>query len=84
MRDAVGTNRRLNPEGGDTPVWSADATRIVVARRHEGVVNMFEQAADGSGREVRLLAAERNTTPNDWSARRPLDDLHASQSGHRP
>jgi Tol biopolymer transport system component len=28
---------------------------------------MFERAADGSGREVRLFAAERNAYPNDWS-----------------
>ena len=67
LRDATGTNRRINPEGGDSPVWSPDGTRLVVAAPRDGVSNMFERAADGSGREVRLFPAERNAFPNDWS-----------------
>jgi Tol biopolymer transport system component len=67
LRDPAGADRRLDPEGGDAPVWSPDGKRILVSVRKDGVVNLFERAADGSGRQTQLFAAERNAYGNDWS-----------------
>jgi dipeptidyl aminopeptidase/acylaminoacyl peptidase len=67
LRDVTGVNRRLDPEGGDSPVWSPDGRAIVAAVQRQGVVNMYERSASGAGSERRILAADRNTFANDWS-----------------
>jgi Tol biopolymer transport system component len=67
LRDAAGINRRFDSEGGDAPVWSPDGTAIVTAAMRQGVVNLYQRAANGAGRERRLFSSDRNTFANDWS-----------------
>jgi Tol biopolymer transport system component len=67
LRDATGLNRRLDPEGGDAPVWSPDGRAIVVAVQRQGDFNMYERSASGAGSEKRIFSSDRNTFANDWS-----------------
>ena len=70
LRDPTGANRRLtfNSGGNDAdPAWSPDGTRIIVSSRRGGVQNLYERAADGTGRETLLIPSDRNNYINDWS-----------------
>ncbi|MGE3841775.1 MAG: protein kinase [Vicinamibacterales bacterium] len=70
LRDLAGITRRLSFGGdsaGSAPEWSPDGRRIIVSSLRDGVVNLYEGAADGTGSEARLLTADRDTYANDWS-----------------
>jgi Tol biopolymer transport system component len=67
LRDAAGLNRRIDSEGGDAPVWSPDGTAIVAAAQRQGVVNMYQRAVNGTGRDRQLSSSARNSFANDWS-----------------
>jgi hypothetical protein len=55
-------------EDEDTaPVWSPDGTRIVTSSRKNGIVNLYERAADGTGGESRIFFSDSNAYANDWS-----------------
>src|SRR5262249_59566291 len=51
------TQRTLRPAGDRSPVWTPDNRRIIFASTRDGALNLYWQAADGTG------SVERLTTP---------------------
>lgn len=61
---------RFTYEGGSSPVWSSDGSRIYFSAARDGPPNLFERAADGSGVDVRLTHATRVQSPHStWDGR---------------
>ncbi|HSO73548.1 MAG TPA: protein kinase, partial [Blastocatellia bacterium] len=49
------------------PVWSPDGSRIVWNSNREGLANLYQKAATGSGQDELLLKADNWKTAEDWS-----------------
>jgi Tol biopolymer transport system component len=49
------------------PLWSADGKRVVFASMRNGVWNLFEKAANGTGDERPLLVTPEHKWPLSWS-----------------
>jgi Tol biopolymer transport system component len=50
------------------PVWSPDGSRVVFnSNRENGVYNVYQKAASGTGQEELLLQTQENKFPFDWS-----------------
>jgi Tol biopolymer transport system component len=70
IRDlARGTNTRFtfDPASEIAPVWSPDGRRIVFSSNRNGVFNLYEKDAAGTGEERELLASETLDIAADWS-----------------
>jgi Tol biopolymer transport system component len=70
LRDAVsGADSRITFGAGadSVPVWSPDSSRLVFSSRRNGVANLYQKAADGTGSEIRLFESEQPVWANDWS-----------------
>ncbi|HXI62633.1 MAG TPA: protein kinase [Pyrinomonadaceae bacterium] len=50
-----------------TPVWSPDGERIVFASLRDGVPNLFQKMANGSGQEDSLYKSPLAKLPSSWS-----------------
>jgi dipeptidyl aminopeptidase/acylaminoacyl peptidase len=50
-----------------TPIWTADASRVVYRATRSGFRNLFWKPADGSGEEERLAASENLQSPVSFS-----------------
>ena len=60
-----------DPAPDTRPLWTPDGQRIVFTSRRAGYPELFWRAADGTGRDERLLARAQNLIDlraNDWSA----------------
>jgi len=83
------TRSRLttDPAPDTRPLWTPDGQRIVFTSRRAGYAELFWRAADGTGRDERLLARAPNLIDlraNDWSAdggRLLFSELPVSQRG---
>ncbi len=67
------TRSRLttDPAPDTRPLWTPDGQRIVFTSRRAGYPELFWRAADGTGRDERLLTRAQNLIDlraNDWSA----------------
>ena len=64
-----GTTTRLTTDGNvDTmPIWSPDGQRIVFASGREGPLNIYSQAANGSGTIERLTTSPYSHRPSSFS-----------------
>ena len=51
----------------DSPVWSPDGSRVAFASYRDGVRNLFEKAASGTGDELLLVNSPQTKIANDWS-----------------
>ena len=49
------------------PIWSPDGSRIVWSSNREGPFQLYEKAADGSGKDTRLHESDYFNTASDWS-----------------
>jgi eukaryotic-like serine/threonine-protein kinase len=49
------------------PIWSPDDSRLVFSSTREGPMNLFLQAADGSGPAERLTRSPQHQDPASWS-----------------
>jgi len=60
---------RLTFEGdiNEVPLWSPDGKHVAFFSNKEGPRNIFWQAADGSGRAVRLTSSDFEHVPSSWS-----------------
>jgi Tol biopolymer transport system component len=70
-RDLVsGASARItfSPDLDSSPIWSPDGTRIAFSSRRDGLTIPYQKAADGTGKEIPLLADNRHAWPNDWSS----------------
>ena len=83
------TRSRLttDPAPDTRPLWTPDGQRIVFTSRRAGYPELFWRAADGTGRDERILARAQNLIDlraNDWSAdggRLLFSELPPSQRG---
>jgi serine/threonine protein kinase/Tol biopolymer transport system component len=57
------TRLTFDPGIDQRPVWTPDGQRIVFASQHDGVFNLFAQAADGTGTVERLTASPNSQAP---------------------
>jgi hypothetical protein len=66
----TGVPTRLSSALSQVPQWSPDGTKIAWIYQREGVVGIYQRAADGSGSEelVHRAGDQRTTFPADWSA----------------
>jgi Tol biopolymer transport system component len=62
------TRFTFDPAGDVAPIWSPDGSRIVFGSDREGVVNLYQKAANGAGNDEALLKSDYPKIPNDWSA----------------
>jgi Tol biopolymer transport system component len=51
-----------------TAVWSPDGNRLVFRSNRNGVYDLYEKPATGTGDEQRLFASPDDKIPSDWSA----------------
>jgi hypothetical protein len=59
---------RLTHDGGSAfPEWSPDGKRVVFGSSRAGQLNLYMQAADGSGEAERLLTSSRGQYAGSWS-----------------
>src|SRR5262249_34501865 len=49
------------------PIWSPDGRRIVWSSNRDGPFQLYVKAADGSGKDTRLLESGYFNYPSDWS-----------------
>ena len=68
VQDVIRNNRfTFDPADDRYPIWSPDGTRVVFASNRNGTYDLYEKAADGSGREQVLLHSTERKRPNSWS-----------------
>jgi len=67
---ATRTRQRLTTDGkgNNDPAWSPDGTRLVIAADRPTRKDLLVRAADGTGRESRLLVKEGLQWPSDWTS----------------
>ena len=65
-----GTLTRLtfDPGADGFPIWAPDGARVVFSSDRDGVLNIYERAADGTGRAQRLTTSDTGQWPQSWSA----------------
>jgi Tol biopolymer transport system component len=69
LRDLItGARSRMTFEGGGTPVWSPDGSRLAFTSVRGGVSLPFQRAANGTGSEVPLFDYRQTAFANDWSS----------------
>ncbi len=54
-------------EGGGSPVWTSDGSRIIFSANRGGPPNLFWKRVDGSGADERLTKGTRTNVPNSSS-----------------
>jgi len=64
-----GTTTRLlaDSAGAHSPMWSPDGKRVSFSSNRLGGIDLFEIAADGSGREHLVLKSNEGAQVTDWS-----------------
>jgi len=71
LRDlARGAEQRLTADGSinSVPFWAPDGGRVAFnSNRGEGVFNLYQKAANGSGKDELLLATPYNKGVDQWS-----------------
>jgi eukaryotic-like serine/threonine-protein kinase len=68
LRDLVtGARTRVTFDGGSTPVWSPDGSRLAFTSARDGVLLPFQRAANGTGGDAPLFSYRGNAWANDWS-----------------
>jgi Tol biopolymer transport system component/predicted Ser/Thr protein kinase len=63
----VETRFTSDPSSNLAPIWSPAGDSIVFASNRSGVYNLYQKAANGSGREVLLLSNIVTDSPEQWS-----------------
>jgi len=58
------TRLTSDPSGDLAPVWTPDGKRVVFASTRTGVYNLYAQAADGTGRVIRLSDGGNTQAPD--------------------
>src|SRR5262249_17957311 len=61
------TRFTFDPANDIYPVWSPDGSRIVWSSNREGIYQLYEKAASGSGQDELLLRSDYFKFPTDWS-----------------
>jgi Tol biopolymer transport system component/predicted Ser/Thr protein kinase len=69
MQDGTRTSRfTFRPEEDRLyEIWSPDGARVVFASSRQGVNNLYQKPANGSGSEEALLQSTENKYPASWS-----------------
>jgi hypothetical protein len=67
LNRGVETRFTSDPSSNVAPIWSPRGDSIVFASNRTGVYNLYQKAANGSGREVRLLSNSVTDSPEQWS-----------------
>jgi Tol biopolymer transport system component/predicted Ser/Thr protein kinase len=67
LNRGVETRFTSDPSANVAPVWSPGGDSIVFASNRSGVFNLYQKAANGSGREVHLLSNTVTDSPEQWS-----------------
>jgi Tol biopolymer transport system component len=68
LRDLLtGARSRMTFDGGGTPVWSPDGSRLAFTASRGGVSLPFQRAANGTGGELPLFDYRQAAFTNDWS-----------------
>jgi len=70
MSDMTGgnvTRFTFDPANDQSPVWSADGSRVVWASNREGLFHLYEKATSGAGQDVVLFKSDYFKFPTDWS-----------------
>ncbi len=67
LNRGVETRFTSDPSSNVAPIWSPAGDRIAFTSNRTGVYNLYEIAANGSGREVRLLENSVSDSPEQWS-----------------
>ncbi len=57
----------FDPSQDSYPIWSPDGSRIVWSSTREGIQNLFQKAASGTGQDETLLRSAYQKFPFDWS-----------------
>jgi Tol biopolymer transport system component len=57
----------IDANGDSTAVWSPDGNRLVFRSNRNGVYDLYEKPASGTGDEQRLFASPDDKIPSDWS-----------------
>ncbi|HEV8132988.1 MAG TPA: protein kinase [Acidobacteriota bacterium] len=50
-----------------TPIWSPDGSRVVFSSDRDGLMNLYQRAASGTGNDEILLKSDNHKLCNDWS-----------------
>ncbi len=67
LNRGVETRFTSDPSSNIAPIWSPGGDSIVFASNRSGVYNLYQKAANGSGREVRLLSNTITDSSEQWS-----------------
>jgi eukaryotic-like serine/threonine-protein kinase len=67
LNRGVETRFTSDPSSNVAPFWSPGGDKIVFASNRSGVYNLYQKAANGSSREVRLLSNSITDSPEQWS-----------------
>ena len=67
--DLAGNASRLtfDPANDAFPIWSADGSRIAWSSNRDGVYQLYQKSASGSGSDSLLLRSSLFNFPTDWS-----------------
>ena len=63
----VGTPFTFDPSNDQDPIWSLDGNRIIWTSWREGIPNLFQKAANGTGQDELLLRSPYQQYPATWS-----------------
>jgi Tol biopolymer transport system component len=61
------TRFTFDPRVDQWPVWSPDGLRVVWASNREGLFQLYEKSASGSGQDTLLFKSDYSKYPTDWS-----------------
>lgn len=56
------------PAGNSNPLWSPDGSSIVFSSNREGLNDLYQKTAGGTGNEEALLKSGEEKWPDDWSS----------------
>jgi Tol biopolymer transport system component len=62
------TRLTFDPGADRHPIWTPDGERVVFSSDRDGVLNIYERAADGTGQAQRLTTSDTEQWPQSWSA----------------